>query len=244
MTSQRYYNFVPWTNTIKELVTVRFEPLPKIPPHLSFQIISDDAEKLTHPFFKNISLFSLANLFLVNELPPSITHLSFGHEFNQKVNHLPESLSHLYFQGVFFPSYSILLPSSPLLSNFKYLCTLVIHSIKKTSHFLFLPPLLSFPLPPFFLSTIPHSPLFNILFQLFNQSIDSLPSGLNSLTLNYHFNHPVEVLPPSLTHLILGIYPHLLPFSSSLTVWLFFCFSFFFFLLSFSPILLSISNTS
>ena len=89
---------------------------------------------------------------LVDNLPNSITHLTFGRHFNQSVDELPNSITHLIFGSAFNQS--------------------VDNLPKNLTHLTF--------------------------GWYFNQSVDKLPKNLTHLTLSGIFNQPVNYLPESL----------------------------------------------
>ena len=112
---------------------------------------------------------------IVNELPNSITHLTFGHKFNQVVNNLPNSLTHLTF-GIYFNQVVDNLPNS-------------------LTH-------LSFG--PCFNQKVDNLPnsLTHLTFgELFDQKIYNLPNSLTHLNFGELFDQKIYNLPNSLTNI-------------------------------------------
>lgn len=129
--------------------------------------------KITH-------LKLMANL-SVDNLPISVTHLSFGYYFNKPVDHLPQRLTHLSFRGAFS-------------QNVDYLPQTLTHL--KFGHL--------------FNRDIDHLPSnlkFLSLGSNFNQLVDNLPESLTVLKFSItdwpKFNHYMDHLPHSLTTLVL-----------------------------------------
>lgn len=103
------------------------------------------------------------------DVPPSITSLTFGSEFNQPLDNLPPSLKRLKFISV---------------SSFS-------HSLDN------LPPSLTHLLGVHFNQPVDHLPSSLVqleLFGTFNQPIDHLPASLTHLSLGMHFGFPGKYL--------------------------------------------------
>ena len=130
-------------------------------------------------------------------LPPSLTHIFFGANFNQSINQLPPKIKSIHLpaslQPPFLPPLFIFLPLSP-------------------SPFLL-------PLP---LSLSPNANVLSVL-RLghdFNQSVDALPATIVDLTLGESFSQKLNNLPHRLFRLDISRYslcfPTLFPFFYSL----------------------------
>ena len=114
----------------------------------------------------------------IDKLPPTITHLTLGHDFNKNVDHLPPLLTHLTF-NYWFDQPVDKLP--PLLTHLEF-------DDEFNQCVDRLPPLLT-----------------HLKFGFsFNQRVDHLPSSLMYLEFGDNFDQPVDGLPPLLTHLKFG----------------------------------------
>jgi hypothetical protein len=152
---------------------------------------------LTFPLLSLTSLLGPLNL-PVDNLPQSITHLTFGLCFDFSVDHLPPRLSSLTFQGVFDQRIDHL-PSTLSQLTFTYPSNAKKNFNQTIDH---LPASLTH------LSFHPRSP--------FNQSIDHLPPSLTKLELGESFHAPINRL-PSLSSLVLYSCPKLPLLPPSLT---------------------------
>ena len=120
----------------------------------------------------------------VNNLPNSLTHLTFGNDFNQEVNNLPNSLTHLTFDSHFNQEVNNL-PNSLTHLTFGYDFNQEVNNLPNT--------------------------LIHLIFGWsfgwsFNREVNNLPKHLIQLTFGDNFNQEVNNLPNSLTHLIFGWY--------------------------------------
>lgn len=127
--------------------------------------------------FTKLKLLYNTDLTTITNLP-SITHLTFGDDFNKPVDNLPNSITHLTF-GEFFNKSVDNLPNSithlTFGANFN-------KSVDK----------------------LPNS-ITHLTFDVcFIKSVDKLPSSITHLTFGEFFNKPVDKLPNSITHLTFG----------------------------------------
>ncbi len=133
--------------------------------------------------FRNLTHITFSDAFdqpVDGLLPSSITHLTFGYNFNQLVDDLPPSITHLRFGGCFNRCVDHLPPSIRHLKFGFYFN----QTVEK--------------LPP----SITHLK-FGFYF---NQTVEKLPSSITHLKFGFYFNQTVEKLPSSITHLKFGRY--------------------------------------
>jgi len=114
----------------------------------------------------------------VDNLPPNLTHLTFGYCFNKNVDKLPPNLTHLTF-GFCFNKNVDNLPSNLTHLTFGYWFNQNVDKLSPNLTYL----------------------TFGVDF---NQKVDKLPQNLTHLTLDFCFNQNVDKLPPNLTHLTFG----------------------------------------
>ena len=142
--------------------------------------------------YKNNKLTKIKNIMSkfnhpIDSLPSSgssITHLTFGTNFNQPVNALPPSITHLTFDRYSKFNHPVdSLPSS--------ITHLTFGDYSKFNH-----PVSNLP------SSITHL-TFGINF---NQPVDSIPSSITHLTIGSEFNQPVNALPSSIQYLTFDKY--------------------------------------
>lgn len=110
----------------------------------------------------------------IDNLPPSLSHISFSRFFNSPVNHLPHSLTHIKFGNNFNQRIDHL----PLSLSHLYLGFNFNQPVDK----------------------LPKNLIFLIIDGEFNQTIDFLPLSLTHLYLNCLFNKKIKKFPPSLQH--------------------------------------------
>ena len=142
----------------------------------------------------------------VNNLPNTLTHLTFGWDFNQSVDNLPNSITHLTLGRKFnLPINN--LPNNLKELNFDFTFDQPVghHGCKDNNCPRNLPNSLThlkfigkFNQP---IDNLPNSLTHLFLSIEFNQPVDKLPSNLTHLKFWYYFNQPVDNLPNSLTHL-------------------------------------------
>ena len=114
----------------------------------------------------------------VNNLPKSITHITFGQCFNQSVDNLPDSITHLTF-GYYFNKPVDNLPNSITHITFGQCFNQSVDNLPDS--------------------------ITHLIFETwFNYPVDNLPNSITHLTFGYSFNHPVDNLPNSITHLTFG----------------------------------------
>ena len=113
---------------------------------------------------------------LLSSLPNTLTHISFGHEFNQMVDDLPNSVTHIKFGD-----------------NFNQ----CINNLPRSLLYLELAGM-NFNQP---IDLLPKTLKFLSLGFRFNKSVNNLPSKLVSLTLEHSFDGEIDMLPPSLKYL-------------------------------------------
>jgi hypothetical protein len=114
----------------------------------------------------------------VDNLPNNLTHLTFGDDFNQLVDNLPTKLTNLTF-GYYFNQSVDNLPTK--LTNL----TFGFHFNQKVDN-------------------LPKSLTHLTFGDSFNNSVDNLPTKLTNLTFGYSFNNSVDNLPTKLTNLTFG----------------------------------------
>ncbi len=142
--------------------------------HNFYKPINNLPNSITHLSFFNSSTFNQ----LINNLPNSITHITFGKYFNQPVDNLPQSIKNLTF-GWFFNKPINNLPNS------------ITHLTFGRN---FNQPIINLP------NSITH-----LTFGCeFNQLIDNLPNSITHLTLGNFFTQPINNLPNSITYLSLN----------------------------------------
>ncbi len=142
---------------------------------------TDDLAKIQSLKIKKIKMVDAMNFFVdVNNLPKSLTHLTFGYEFNQSVDNLPNTVTHLTF-GFHFNHSIDKLPKNLTHLTFGFMFNKPIHNLPEG--------------------------LTHLEFgSHFNLPINNLPNGLTHLTFSGYFNQLVDNLPNNLTHLKFGIY--------------------------------------
>jgi hypothetical protein len=122
-------------------------------------------------------------------LPNSITHLTFGYDFNKRVDNLPNSITHLTLGFEFNKPFNNLPNSITHLTFGGFFNKPVGHQgcgdIKCPRN-------------------LPNSITHLAFGGAFNNSIDNLPNSITHLTFGMLFNEPANNLPNSITHLSFG----------------------------------------
>ena len=114
----------------------------------------------------------------INNLPNSLTHLTFGNNFNQEVNNLPNSITHLTFGRSFNQDVNNL-PNSITHLIFGWNFNQEVNNLSNS--------------------------ITHLTFGYhFNQEVNNLPNSITHLIFGVCFNQEVNNLPNSLTHLIFG----------------------------------------
>jgi hypothetical protein len=128
-------------------------------------------------------------------LPSSITHITFGWNFNQPVNFLHEGITHLFF-GANFNQQVDNLPSTVTHLSLGFCFAHSVDSLPQNLTNLTLSYVFNLPV-----NSLPKS-LININFcDYFSQSIDNLPDSVKFLSLGSKFNQQVNKYPESLEEL-------------------------------------------
>jgi hypothetical protein len=139
----------------------------------------------------------------VNNLPNSITHLTFGEQFNQPVGHqgcedincprnLPNSITHLTFGYIFNQ------PVNNLPNSITHLTFEGRNFNQPVGH----QGCEDINCP----RNLPNSITHLIFGDDFNQPVNKLPNSITHLTFGYCFNQPVDNLPNLITHFTFGFY--------------------------------------
>eukprot|EP01112_Ceratiomyxa_fruticulosa_P020847 TRINITY_DN7219_c0_g2_i1.p1 TRINITY_DN7219_c0_g2~~TRINITY_DN7219_c0_g2_i1.p1 ORF type:complete len:446 (+),score=59.91 TRINITY_DN7219_c0_g2_i1:150-1487(+) len=151
-------------------------------------VMTDNLKALiTKSHFSNLREieFHVECNFPVPPLPESVTHLTLGHKFNEKIKNLPSKLTHLTFQYGFNRPIS----RDNLPPRLTYL------SLSK-----------KFEQP---ITTLPNTLTVIQFGERFNEPVSThnLPACLTKITFGKCFNHPIDgLLPAKLTHLSFNIF--------------------------------------
>lgn len=176
-------------NVSPQLKTLEiFAPTPQLPLslsrlHLNFgsELEGQQQSFTLPPLITHLTFGKNFNQLPVN-FPPTITHISFGERFNQDLSFLPSSVTHLalspHATGDFNQPVDFALPPS--------LVHLVLHG--------------SFNYP---VDNLPPKLAYLWLGHEFNRSVNSLPASLAHLLIGDSFNYPLNRLPSSLHTLAL-----------------------------------------
>ena len=181
-----YYNIK--TNTLSLPFSFN-EELKDLSLDTQIIIFEEDYRKGEHSQFNQLVDTTHKNFFLIgapknniifggDDLSSSLTHLTFGTNFNKPVDNLPENLTHLTL-GYKFDQ-------------------LVDHLPKNLTHLIF---------GKCFnrkVNNLPKTVTHLIFDNYFNKKVDNLPDSLTHLTLGNHFNSPIDNLPNMLRYLTLG----------------------------------------
>ena len=111
----------------------------------------------------------------VDNLPPNLTHLTFGSYFNQNVDKLPPNLTHLTFEGRFNQKLNCL-PRNLTHLTFGWI---------------------------FDKDKCPSNLTYSIHNGIFNQDVDNLPQNLTHLTFGNNFNQNINNLPFTIQKIII-----------------------------------------
>jgi len=134
----------------------------------------------------------------IDHLPNSITHLTFGNSFNQSIDKLPNSITHLTFGVCFNKSVDNLPNSITHLTFGEFFNKSVDHLPNSITH-------LTFDI--CFIKSVNNLPssITHLTFgDFFDNPVDNLPKSLEYLTFGHDFNHPVDNLPKSIKYLKFG----------------------------------------
>lgn len=136
----------------------------------------------------------------VNFLPPNVTSIVFGNSFNRQVDYLPLKLTHLRFGG-WFNRNVCRLPPNLMWLKFGYNFNQKVERLPQ--HLMFLSLHYNFVQS---LDRLPLSLRQLEIYGLYSLPLDRLPFYLKHLSIiSNRFQHPVDSLPPLLTHLVLHI---------------------------------------
>jgi len=127
--------------------------------------------------------------------PASLTHLTFGSNFNHIVHNLPTTITHLTFVG-WYDAPVDYLPSSITHLTFGYHFNQNVDHLPHSLKSLVFGSCFNKPV-----NNLPVSLTTIVFGKFFNQDISKLPASIQHITLGPSFNHPVNILPQELTHL-------------------------------------------